>query len=105
MVECNAENWAGLSTTRCAEPHPPPVVDAGSLSRAASMAEPELSLTAYKNREIDCHNTTSIKQQQYTTSQQLLISVIGLVSSLIIILLFDTDYSIEIMIKMSTTRL
>lgn len=48
IAECNAENWAGLSTTRCAEPHPPPVVDAGSLSRAASTAEPEVSLTACK---------------------------------------------------------
>ena len=47
MAECNAENWAGLSTTRCVEPHPPPAVDMGSLSRAASTAEPELSLTAW----------------------------------------------------------
>ena len=54
IAECNAENWAGLSTTRCAEPHPPPVVDTGSLSRAARTAEPELSLTACKNRESDC---------------------------------------------------
>ena len=91
MAECNAENWAGLSTTRCAEPHPLPVVDAGSLSRAASMAEPELSLTAYKNREIDCHNTTSIKQQQYTTSKWLSISVIGLVSLLIIMYYYLTQ--------------
>ena len=49
MAECNAENWAGLSTTRCVEPHPPPppAVNTGSLSRAASTAEPELSLTAW----------------------------------------------------------
>ena len=47
MAECSAENWAGLSTSRCAEPQPPPAVDAGSLSRAASTAEPELSLTAW----------------------------------------------------------
>ena len=59
MAECNAENWAGLSTSRCAEPQPPPAVDAGSLSRAASTAEPELSLTAWGNREIESQNTSS----------------------------------------------
>ena len=68
MAECNAENWAGLSTSRCAEPQPPPAVDAGSLSRAASTAEPELSLTAWGGTgKSKVKIQAVVLKQQYTT--------------------------------------